>query len=1008
MNLNPTRGEKQNDISSSTEKNNNNDSMMGEPPSPSWNDINLNFRDSSSSSNRSSHDEYPPPLSPTNSIHSTNIISNTTSTKRHISQTLLQKWKREQRERKSIPTITPTNQQGESSSSDESNSHEPLLSPSSTRQQQHQQDRLDVAVMKDHRSESSSNSTASSSSSSSSSSSYTRVWYKDQVEEYTKFAMECQRLKQYDVSIEYFNKVLELHIKVQGPVHSSVASTHHNLGILYTHLHQESNAMNQFRHAARIGRLAWGPDHLYVALSLVRIGFLLLASNSSEKGRDSHAIITFKEVLRIRLLHPSEIVLILKAYRYVAMAYTNIDPNKACQYLRKSRNHSTQMKEVQLEIAASWVQEGQISKNYEHFQKAHDIYNRILGPEHELTIQTQSWYQYYQDQEEMQIQQQQQPQSPSGTSSVHTSTTTQQERDQIQEGNLLFSQPLQKSRPITPSPPTLPLSSQIQKQKQTSIWVSPHIIPAIVTPTREKKESHFNKKNYPDSVINSPSDSSTVSTMSQNYVPIMHTPTSTKIPLTSARKQNNDQYDDIADSSDYEGEESCMLSPKSHHQQYQEPDDHDNDQHSIMVVRPDDESMSCEGDGSISIPNILQKNKSPFKKQVVEVGYNDNGIYDEDDEEFQDEEGLFPPTPSSHKKKSTVIEQDQQGLLKKMLIQPNNYDADELHLMASRCVKSNQLQEAVVLFTNLLQIMKAKYGELHERVGATYHNLGIVYLRQDEYEISLESFQLAVWKRQGSLGRNHPSVAISLVKVGIVQLLQHRLEDALFTFQRALQIRRQALGHLHPSIARIYNNIGCVHVEFQQFAQARRAFESSLDIQRNALVDKPDHGPLLFGVSTTLCNLGFLYTRQLLLDKAQIVFADAISFQQAVLGPHHKTVLSTMDSYADACAKNNQIQHAIQCYLQIVYELQTKTNKVTPQKWKACAVLYYKMSRLHQHQKDGDAALQKLRFAKKCIQNSIQLSPTNNHRSYQNLQNRIDNDLQQTEEALSKNNLYWI
>ena len=864
MDLKERRNDKQNDSSSST-NNDNNDSMMGEPPSTKWDNLDLNFQDSSSSSNSSSssHNQYFPPTSPTNSIHSTNIISNTTSTKRHMSQNLLQKWKREQREKKSFRTITPTNQQAESSSSDESIIHEPILSPSPTRQ-----DRLDTANMNDCNSEPASYSTASSSSSSSSSSSYTRMWYKEQIEEYTKFAMECQRLKQYDVSIEYFNKVLDLHIKVQGPVHSTVASTHHNLGILYTHLHQESHAMNQFRHAARIGRLAWGPDHLYVALSLVRIGFLLLASNSSEKSRDSHAIITFKEVLRIRLLHPSEIVLILKAYRYVAMAYTNVDPNKVCHYLRKSRNHTTQMKEVQLEIAASWVQEGQISTNYKHFQNAHDIYDHILGPEHELTIQTQSWYQYYQDQEEMQIQQQQQPQSPSATSSVHTSTTTQQERDQIQEGNFLFSQPPQKSRPITPSPPPMPLSSRIQKQNQTSIWVSPHIIPARVTPTRERKESQLKKQHFPDSIINSPSASSTVSTMSQNYVPTMYTPTSTKNPLTSTDWRNNDQYDDIADSSDYEGEESCMLSPKSRHQQYQEPND-DDDQHSIMVVRPDDESMSCEGDGSISIPNILQKNKNPFKKQVVEVGYNDNGIYDEGDEEFQDEEGLFPPTPSSHKQKSTVFEQDQKELLQKMLIQPTKYDADELHFMASRCVKSNQLDEAVTLFTTLLEIVKVKYGELHERVAATYHNIGIVYLRRNEYETSLEYFQRAVWKRQGSLGRNHPSVAISLVKVGIVQLLQHRLEDALFTFQRALQIRRQALGHFHPSIARIYNNIGCVHVEFQQFAQARRAFESSLDIQRNALVDKPTHGPLLFGVSTTLCNLGFLYNRQSLLDKAQ-------------------------------------------------------------------------------------------------------------------------------------------
>ena len=68
-----------------------------------------------------------------------------------------------------------------------------------------------------------------------------------------------------------------------------------------------------------------------------------------------------------------------------------------------------------------------------------------------------------------------------------------------------------------------------------------------------------------------------------------------------------------------------------------------------------------------------------------------------------------------------------------MLMHPNKYDVDELRCMTSICVINNQLEEAVTLFTNLLEIMKVKYGELHKCVGAIYHSLGIVHLHQDKY-----------------------------------------------------------------------------------------------------------------------------------------------------------------------------------------------------------------------------------------------------------------------------------
>jgi tetratricopeptide (TPR) repeat protein len=233
------------------------------------------------------------------------------------------------------------------------------------------------------------------------------------------------------------------------------------------------------------------------------------------------------------------------------------------------------------------------------------------------------------------------------------------------------------------------------------------------------------------------------------------------------------------------------------------------------------------------------------------------------------------------------------------------------------------LEKSLSLFQDLLAHYKATYGELHHLVGSTLHNIGILHLRLHQNEEALSSFQQAVRVRKGSIGRDHPDVAVSLVKVGITQLLLRSFDDALVTFRDALSVRRHALGHLHPSTARIYNNIGCVHVEFNELREARRAFESALDVQRNALCYEPENMQLLLGATTTLCNLGYLYTHRGAHGKAALVLEEALSLQEKVFldDPCHPTLLSILDSLADSYGKNGDNVNAVKRYKDIIGRL---------------------------------------------------------------------------------------
>jgi tetratricopeptide (TPR) repeat protein len=132
----------------------------------------------------------------------------------------------------------------------------------------------------------------------------------EQVEELNAKAIKHVHNGDYDLALTAFTRVLQLYQSLYGDLHPLVASTYHNLGMVHSKratfmldntLHQghvRAQSLQCFQAAARTARDSplLGPNHPNVAVSLVRIGFLLLQSRQYQ-----HAITTFQEALRIRL-----------------------------------------------------------------------------------------------------------------------------------------------------------------------------------------------------------------------------------------------------------------------------------------------------------------------------------------------------------------------------------------------------------------------------------------------------------------------------------------------------------------------------------------------------------------------------------------------------------------------------------------------------------------------------------------------------------------------------------
>lgn len=159
----------------------------------------------------------------------------------------------------------------------------------------------------------------------------------ENVEALNATAVEHVEHGEYDLALTAFEQVLASYKEMHGDTHPLVASTYHNLGMVHSkraallldgtfhqnHCRQQS--LECFQAAARTGRDSLGPNHPNVAVSLVRIGFLLLQARQYQ-----NAFVTFREALRIRLEHFGKDT----PHSLVANLYNNLGVCKMhmCQY----------------------------------------------------------------------------------------------------------------------------------------------------------------------------------------------------------------------------------------------------------------------------------------------------------------------------------------------------------------------------------------------------------------------------------------------------------------------------------------------------------------------------------------------------------------------------------------------------------------------------------------------------------------------------------------------------
>eukprot|EP00049_Salpingoeca_infusionum_P013099 m.245076 g.245076 ORF g.245076 m.245076 type:complete len:694 (+) comp15357_c3_seq2:259-2340(+) len=221
--------------------------------------------------------------------------------------------------------------------------------------------------------------------------------------------------------------------------------------------------------------------------------------------------------------------------------------------------------------------------------------------------------------------------------------------------------------------------------------------------------------------------------------------------------------------------------------------------------------------------------------------------------------------------------------------------------------------DALLLFSKALIIMRHVFGEQHATIANTYSNIGEVLRNKGDFDKALEQQQKALRIRLDLFGEQHPDTAHSFHGMGDTYRCRGNQGDystAFTLLSKALQIRVATLGDDHPSTAKTYIALGDVCDEQQEYSRAIEYLAKALAIQERVIgQEHPD-------MALSYNNIGEVYRKMDELDKALECYEKALASTTTVLGEGHPNVAGIYNNMAIVHEKQGNVQRAAECMQQ--------------------------------------------------------------------------------------------
>ena len=318
---------------------------------------------------------------------------------------------------------------------------------------------------------------------------------------------------------------------------------------------------------------------------------------------------------------------------------------------------------------------------------------------------------------------------------------------------------------------------------------------------------------------------------------------------------------------------------------------------------------------------------------------------------------------------------------------------ETIHTFVAVSLSMGRFMSAIMILKKLLRgIDLIKEEEMRFLKGSTYHNIGMIYLWNADYNNAVEYFHIAVQERTNVLPKDHPDIAVSLVRKGQAQFALGRFEDALFAMELALPMT----PHEHIVRAKVLNNMGAIHYFNANPILAMKEFTASLEISRLWLECSIRRDAIIYDASATLSNMGRIYMERKDFDLAYYVYEEALLLQTTTYRKGHDLVLSSLTSLALCRARQDKVKKALQLLQGCLRSKNARFGKDSPESIETLGM----MGLMYEHLEMHEDAL-------KCISAVRKWQRTNlpsNHASLRKTKQITD----KLEDSLGKKFSIWV
>ena len=245
-----------------------------------------------------------------------------------------------------------------------------------------------------------------------------------------------------------------------------------------------------------------------------------------------------------------------------------------------------------------------------------------------------------------------------------------------------------------------------------------------------------------------------------------------------------------------------------------------------------------------------------------------------------------------------------------------------------------QWQQALDAYQHALEL-KEQHGQQHQ-LGSTHHQIGIVYQEQQQWQQALDAYQRALELKeqhgqQHQLGSTHH-------QIGRVYQEQQQWQQALDAYQRALEFKK-AHGQQHE-MSSTYHQIGMVYQEQRQWQPALAAYQRALKLQEQ-------HGQQ-HESGSTYHQIGIVYQEQQQWQQALEAYQRALELKDQH-GQQHE-LGSTYHQIGRVYQEQQQWQQALEAY-QRALELQEQHGQQHQ-----LGVTYHQIGRVYEQQGELSSA----------------------------------------------------